>query len=399
MIKSFAASSVARFASLGGALSLILDLAQPLLPFAALASVTFLVLSLVAFGLSTISPIRSFALKASGFCVVSFFFATGTWGLQQVLPEGSEKGVLASNFPVISELQDQLAGIAESNKEIAKNTRETADQTKIIAEVTKKETSEDPRKELANLGVSWTEKSFWEAVDLGDRKVINLFLAGGIRLDEEILLETLIFENVSEDSLEVFQQFAIDYSGEICTLEYSFSDGRLGSYRIYERLVDYPNEAAGAFRALKAICGERKISSSLEELESHLEEQSEQIESSMKACVRHVYNQRSPEELLFLILDSTILKGGIMELTKITIDNQEVNPKPSSALNWNGHLMKFRATYEDTAIAMSGFSVGYFSSTRSHIDEYVRRECRGAVGKSKQPELDKFRDLITLSKN
>jgi hypothetical protein len=42
----------------------------------------------------------------------------------------------------------------------------------------KRETSEDPRKELANLGTPWTGDAFLEAVRTGDLRLIDLFLAG-----------------------------------------------------------------------------------------------------------------------------------------------------------------------------------------------------------------------------
>ena len=41
----------------------------------------------------------------------------------------------------------------------------------------KRETSEDPRKELANLGTSWSGESFLEAVRNGDLRVVRLFVA------------------------------------------------------------------------------------------------------------------------------------------------------------------------------------------------------------------------------
>lgn len=39
-----------------------------------------------------------------------------------------------------------------------------------------------PRKELANLGISWTSEAFGEALQRGDTRVLKLFLAGGMDL-------------------------------------------------------------------------------------------------------------------------------------------------------------------------------------------------------------------------
>jgi hypothetical protein len=42
----------------------------------------------------------------------------------------------------------------------------------------KRETSADPRKELANLGVFWTVDAFFNAIRQGDERIVKLFLAG-----------------------------------------------------------------------------------------------------------------------------------------------------------------------------------------------------------------------------
>ena len=42
----------------------------------------------------------------------------------------------------------------------------------------KRETSDDPRKELANMGVLWTEEAFYNAIRQGDRRTVDLFVAG-----------------------------------------------------------------------------------------------------------------------------------------------------------------------------------------------------------------------------
>ena len=46
----------------------------------------------------------------------------------------------------------------------------------------KKETSEDPRKELANQGISWDRSALRSAIRQGDLKVVQLFLDGGMKL-------------------------------------------------------------------------------------------------------------------------------------------------------------------------------------------------------------------------
>jgi ankyrin repeat protein len=66
-------------------------------------------------------------------------------------------GVYATLIPALKDLQKSLAGL-------------------------KRETSDDPRKELANLGVAWSGDNFLTAVKEGDERLVRLFLAGGMRI-------------------------------------------------------------------------------------------------------------------------------------------------------------------------------------------------------------------------
>jgi hypothetical protein len=47
----------------------------------------------------------------------------------------------------------------------------------------KKETSDDPRKELANIGVTWSGDTFLDAVRSGDLRALKLFVAGGVPME------------------------------------------------------------------------------------------------------------------------------------------------------------------------------------------------------------------------
>jgi hypothetical protein len=49
---------------------------------------------------------------------------------------------------------------------------------------TKKETSSDPRKELANIGIEWSLGHFEQAISRGDLRAIELFLEGGFSANE-----------------------------------------------------------------------------------------------------------------------------------------------------------------------------------------------------------------------
>jgi hypothetical protein len=57
--------------------------------------------------------------------------------------------------------------------------QQTGDIKREISGV-KRETSDDPRKELANLGVQWDDQAFVDALMRGDERTVRLFLAGGM---------------------------------------------------------------------------------------------------------------------------------------------------------------------------------------------------------------------------
>ena len=87
-----------------------------------------------------------------------------------------------TNDPVVALLMPKLVGIDKSLTDIQDNTKDTAANTQKIANSVgrlKRETSENPRKELANMGLSWTGKHFFEIVKANDIDSTKLYLDGG----------------------------------------------------------------------------------------------------------------------------------------------------------------------------------------------------------------------------
>lgn len=88
----------------------------------------------------------------------------------------------------LTSIKEDTKVIVEKSKSIEKHTEEIKDDTtNIKAEISKinekannfkKETSEDPRKELANIGVSWNKYNFENCLSMLDNKCIKLFLDG-----------------------------------------------------------------------------------------------------------------------------------------------------------------------------------------------------------------------------
>lgn len=98
----------------------------------------------------------------------------------------SSHGFLADHSALFRGMQQDLGVVRESvvaierhTADISQNTREISDKLDNI----QKETSTDPRKELVNLGISWSVESFVEAMMEGNLEKIALFLQGGMKPD------------------------------------------------------------------------------------------------------------------------------------------------------------------------------------------------------------------------
>lgn len=91
-----------------------------------------------------------------------------------------EMGFLAANINEISEMQSQ---VLDKTIQIEKNTRRTAQSVEILTGIVKKETSDNPRKELANQGIAWDENSLIVAINNGEQDTVKLFIAAGMKLE------------------------------------------------------------------------------------------------------------------------------------------------------------------------------------------------------------------------
>lgn len=138
------------------------------------------------FAASTLFPVRKRVLRKVGFSFVIVTGMTGGWLLFMGSPPN---GAAAENFPAVAELQSGIAQIALRLMRLGQDVQEVSSTGKTIdirtqrmedrLNQTKLETSEDPRKELANIGLAWTQVHFGMALANKDTRATRLFLAGG----------------------------------------------------------------------------------------------------------------------------------------------------------------------------------------------------------------------------
>lgn len=121
--------------------------------------------------------------KALGNLIVVFFvFLVGfstVWGWEHWVHAGP-RGAMANAIPDIGKIQDVLNGLVKTAEHIDENTVAISKNVDALKADLKKETSVDPRKELANQGGHWSPEYFLSMIENGDRQAILLFLDGGM---------------------------------------------------------------------------------------------------------------------------------------------------------------------------------------------------------------------------
>lgn len=160
-----------------GALGVLSDIGQPLAPFSAwlmvISAISLLLLLITRLFMEWGERILT-AVYLSAFTLV---VSGGLFFWQQYL-SSSDNGIIATQVPEVLELQ-KILGVTEK---IQKNIYEVAQSTKSIDHKmnnVKKEVSENPKKELQNMGVPWKLKSFKEAITNGDVETLQLFIDAG----------------------------------------------------------------------------------------------------------------------------------------------------------------------------------------------------------------------------
>ncbi len=109
-------------------------------------------------------------------------------GLTFTSPEARERGLIAALVPGAAEAQDNLLGRLE------RTAQETAEATKRIEEkvaTLKKETSDDPCKELVNLGYACNSDSLDRALHDGNARVVRLYMESGQPVPSQTMMAFL----------------------------------------------------------------------------------------------------------------------------------------------------------------------------------------------------------------
>lgn len=104
----------------------------------------------------------------------------------------SEDGALAEHFAVVASMQKELGMLNRHLADISEHTRKSAEHLEHMDKNMsglKQEVSDNPRKELANMGIQWSDENYLKAMRHCDLPALRLFWAGGMDPMERHVLE------------------------------------------------------------------------------------------------------------------------------------------------------------------------------------------------------------------
>jgi hypothetical protein len=197
-------------------------------------------------------------------------------------------GIVASNVTAISVAQQQL-GVSEKLYQEARKTNQTLESIDTKADNFKRESSDDPRKELLNTGVLWEASRLDRAIADADIRTVDLFLRGGMPISAAGAVSAFT-QGPAVTELLVRHSALFDAAKCEAFL------GRLGSEKVLAA-------KAHGMQLLKALCAndsgrqfaKRSAGDARETLarESALRRQEDAKRRSSAECTRHFLSDRT----------------------------------------------------------------------------------------------------------
>lgn len=121
----------------------------------------------------------------------------------------------------------------------------------------KKETSDDPRKELANQGILWDRGALHSAIVNGDVKVVQLFLDGGMKLSY-LNVDVALGRN-NQTMLNLLLQRVAEVDKELDQMPSYRNDCRSFAYAIYGLENKGINPSPAAAPLINSLCEKREV--------------------------------------------------------------------------------------------------------------------------------------------
>ena len=264
-----------------GIVGVVSDLAQPIAPAAlyvlGLSLVGLIVALLVGLFSHKPSQVRLTAIMVFGLLTV----VSGALVLMQTQsPETRERGLIATEVGPIGALQAQILNlqsdvrrIGETTDRIEATTNTIDERTEVIDATTrdtnetvkglKKETSDDPRKELANMGIDWGADPFRISIGEHDARAVRLFVDGGMKLSGArargwLMPYYLYDDDFSPEIADILLDAKAIESDSLCIDQF----GGLDVYRLDSRL----SHLDARRKVLRAVCAKPEVRAQVDQL-------------------------------------------------------------------------------------------------------------------------------------
>lgn len=244
--------------------SMISDILIPIAPLALYLGICMLIMTIVTLILYAIPRTRNFMSKITNLWFIPIFI---TLNISYIIlfttfyysdkSEG-QRGVLAENTDIIKSIQEHLHIIATNTKEV----KESLTSVDVKMDNVKKETSTDPRKELANRGVEWSVNGYNNVLNLRDISSIKLFISSGIDVfatenDNEIpkILNIIAEQKYGyKDIFELAIKNGLDIDKKIPTINALKTKLKKISPMMDMYIMTMHNELPTYFSALEYLC-------------------------------------------------------------------------------------------------------------------------------------------------
>jgi hypothetical protein len=204
---------VSKCVALAGAITTVSDICQPIAPVSAWVFVGSLFAITILFVVRRVVG-NKIGLVTDGMWVsgCALFLSGALFLLQGSAEESKDRGFLAAQSTAVERLQSDLGLVGKQLDEISHK-----------LENVKKEVSEDPKKELANQGLSWKYESFLESLYNRDYAVIELYARGGMKLRNSDL--QMFFNSFNDERLKrlLVEYKSFQAGGECPSLSNSLS--------------------------------------------------------------------------------------------------------------------------------------------------------------------------------
>lgn len=258
-------------AILGGVFGFISDFLQPIAEVGYIIATGCVVAILITLIMKIISPVDNFLYKkysnvwyAPMFFTLVIFSAFLIAANYASLHIGkNQQGIIATKSTFISKIQKNLMTIEESlseiqelqkegNKKLDRINNSIKKSTEEIRTL-KKETSDNPRKELTNLGIEWNYDSFRNRIINNDSTAIILFLKGGMKYNRSNYSYDARY--LSDENIGIFHSYIDSFYGNC-----SFND-ILSDYEDYSRTTQ--------INSVVTICKTTELINEINKIESN----------------------------------------------------------------------------------------------------------------------------------